>query len=309
VPNFHHIPVLAKEVLAALNPVPGGFYVDGTVGGGGHAWEILKASGPTGRLFGCDRDGVALEAAQARLAEFAGRFELKRANFADLGGLLEPGSADGLLLDCGLSSPQLDEAGRGFSFQQDGPLDARMDTRQSLTAAQLVNELPVEELARIFWESGGEPQSRRFARAIAKDREQRPFAGTLELAGLIERLAPRRGKRTHPATRVFQALRVVVNDETGSLERGLAAAVKILKPGGRLAVISFQPMEDRVIKAAGREFCRDYDFDGPVDDPALRHPRAPVMKWVQRKAIKPGEDEVVMNPRSRSAQLRILEKI
>lgn len=308
-PKFHHIPVLAREVLAALNPRPEGLHVDGTVGGGGHAWEMLKASGPTGRLFGCDRDGAAIEAAQARLAEFAGRFELRRANFADLGGMLKTGSCDSVLLDCGLSSPQLEDGGRGFSFQHDGPLDARMDVRQSLTAGQLVNELPVEELARIFWEYGDEPQSRRFARAIVHDREHRPFESTLQLAGLIERLAPRHGKKTHPATRVFQALRVVVNDEIASLKRGLAGAVKVLKPGGRLAVISFQPMEDRVIKAAGREFCRDYDFDGPVDDPGLRRPRAAIMKWVERKAVKPGEDEVAANPRSRSAQLRVLEKI
>ncbi len=308
-PNFHHIPVLVEEVLAALNPGPHGFYVDGTVGGGGHAWRMLKASGPTGKLFGCDRDGVALEAARKRLAEFEGRFELRRANYADLDTMLEPQSCDGVLLDCGLSSPQLDEAGRGFSFQHDGPLDARMDVRQSLTAAQLVNELPVEELARIFWEFGDEPQSRRFARAIAHDREQRPFETTLQLAGLIERLAPRHGKRAHPATRVFQALRVVVNDEIGSLQRGLAGAVRLLKPGGRLAVISFQPMEDRLIKAMGREWCRDYDFDGPVDDPGLRRPRAPVMKWVERRAVKPGDEEAAANPRSRSAQLRVLEKI
>jgi 16S rRNA (cytosine1402-N4)-methyltransferase len=162
-------------------------------------------------LFGCDRDGAAVEAARARLAAFAGRFELQRGNFAGLFETLEPGSWDGVLLDLGVSSPQLDTAARGFSFQQDGPLDMRMDSRQAATAAELVNRLDADELARIFWELGGEAQSRRLARAIVADRRQRPFTTTGQLAGMIERVAPRHGQRTHPATKVFQALRIAVN--------------------------------------------------------------------------------------------------
>jgi 16S rRNA (cytosine1402-N4)-methyltransferase len=218
-------------------------------------------------------------------------------------------SCDGVLLDLGVSSPQLDSAERGFSFQNDGPLDMRMDDRQKLTAADLVNEASAENLAKFFWEFGDERESRRFARAIVHDRAQRKFTTTRQLAELIERLAPRHGKKSHPATKVFQALRIAVNDEIGSLKRGLEAAVKILKPGGRLAVITFHSLEDRVVKEFGRERTRDYTFSGAVDVPELRQPRAPEMKWVSRKAILPGEIELQENPRSRSAQLRVLEKI
>ncbi|MDB6064344.1 MAG: Ribosomal small subunit methyltransferase [Pedosphaera sp.] len=308
-PNYSHNSVMVAEVLAALRVKPGGRYADGTVGGGGHAAAILAGSAPNGWLFGCDRDGVAVEAAQRRLAAFAGRFEIRRGNFAELGEMLEPGSFDGVLLDLGVSSPQLDEAGRGFSFQQEGPLDMRMDTRQSLTAAKLVNTLGAEDLAKIFWELGDEQQSRRFARAIERDRQQRPFTTTRQLADLIERLAPRQGKRTHPATKVFQALRLAVNDEIGSLRRGLEAALKVLKPGGRLAVITFHSLEDRVVKEFGRERARDYTFPGDVDVPELRQPRQPELNWVQRKAVKPGAAELAENPRSRSAQLRVMEKV
>ena len=307
--GYNHNSVMVAEALAALRVTPGGRYADGTVGGAGHAAAILEQSGPNGWLFGCDRDGAAVEAAQARLAAFAGRFELRRGNFAELFETLEPGRWDGVLLDLGVSSPQLDRAERGFSFQQDGPLDMRMDTRQTVTAAELVNGLEAEELARIFWELGGEGQSRRLARAIVEDRRQRKFTTTGQLAGMIERVAPRHGARTHPATKVFQALRIAVNDETGSLKRGLAAALKLLKPGGRLAVISFHSLEDRLVKEFGRERARDYEFDGTVDVPELRRPRTPELKWAERKAVRPGTAELAENPRSRSAQLRVMEKI
>jgi 16S rRNA (cytosine1402-N4)-methyltransferase len=301
---------MAAEALAALKPGPGGRYADGTLGGAGHAAIILAASSPTGWLSGCDRDGVAVEAAKKKLAEnFAGRFEIRRGNFAELADWIAEKSCDGVLLDLGVSSPQLDWAERGFSFQNDGPLDMRMDDRQKMTAANLVNDLGAEELAKIFWEFGGERESRRFAKAIVHDRAQRKFETTKQLADLIERLAPRRGKKSHPATKVFQALRIAVNDEIGSLKRGLEAAVKILKPGGRLAVITFHSLEDRVVKEFGREKTRDYSFSGEVDVPELRTPRVPEMKWVSRKAIVPGEVELKENPRSRSAQLRVLEKI
>lgn len=350
-PDFVHKPVMVAEVLAALKPKPGGRYADGTVGGAGHAAAILAASTPNGWLFGCDRDGGAVEAARARLAEFAGRFEIRRGNFAELAEWVPPGSCDGVLLDLGVSSPQLDVAGRGFSFQQDGPLDMRMDTRQAQTAADLVNTASAEELAKVFWELGDERDSRRFAKAIVHDREQRPFKTTRQLAELIGRLSPRAGRRAHPATKVFQALRLAVNDEIGSLKRGLVAALTILNTGGRLAVITFHSLEDRVVKDFGRLACeiasasagpcaprsisrarraRDYTFSGGVDVPELRspcgippswhsgiprgfipqgEPRTPELRWLTRKAIKPGAAELADNPRSRSAQLRVFEKL
>jgi len=307
--TFIHQPVLLAEVLSALQPRTKGRYVDGTLGGAGHAAAILSASSPAGWLFGCDRDGVAVEAAQQRLAGFAGRFEIRRGNFADLTEWVPANSCDGVLLDLGVSSPQLDEAGRGFSFQQDGPLDMRMDVRQTLTAADLVNTASADELARIFWEFGEERDSRRLARAIARDREQRRFTTTRQLAELIERISPRHGKKAHPATKLFQALRVAVNGEISALRRGLTGALTVLKPGGRLVVITFQSLEVRVVKEFGREQTRDYSFVGAVDVPELRVPRAPEARWVGRKAITPGSAELAENPRSRSAQLRILEKI
>ena len=301
---------MAAEVLAALKPQANGRYADGTLGGAGHAAHILAASSPTGWLSGCDRDGVAVEVARTRLVEkYAGRFEIRRGNFSELAEWVPAASCDGVLLDLGVSSPQLDSAERGFSFQNDGPLDMRMDDQQRLTAADLVNDLGDEELAKIFWEFGDERDSRRFAKAIVHDRRQLKFTTTKQLADLIERLAPRHGKKSHPATKVFQALRIAVNDEIGSLKRGLEAAVKILKPGGRLAVITFHSLEDRVVKEFGRERTRDYTFSGEVDVPELRSPCVPELKWVSRKAILPGEMELDENPRSRSAQLRVLEKI
>jgi 16S rRNA (cytosine1402-N4)-methyltransferase len=310
VPDFVHKTVMAAEVLDALKPRPGGRYADGTLGGAGHAAGILAASSPTGWLFGCDRDGAAIEAARKRLAAaFAGRFEIRQGNFADLAGWIPAAACDGVLLDLGVSSPQLDVPERGFSFQHDGPLDMRMDARQALTAAELINNRGPDELARIFWEWGGERDARRLARALAHEREQRKFETTRQLAECIERLSPRRGKKTHPATKIFQALRIAVNDELSSLKCGLEAAVKILKPGGRLAVITFHSLEDRVVKEFSRERTGAYTCPGGVDVPELRQPRAPEMRRVTRKAIQPGETELTENPRSRSAQLRVLEKI
>jgi len=297
------------EVLAALRPRPAGRYADATIGGGGHAAAILAASSPTGWLYGCDRDGAAIEAATRRLAAFAGRLEIRRGNFAELADWIAPESCDGVLLDLGVSSPQLDEAGRGFSFQRDGPLDMRMDPRQPVTAAELVNELHETELQQIFWELGGEPQARRLARAIVRERQARRLETTAQLAGLIERLAPRGGKKRHPATRVFQALRMAVNEERRSLLSGLAAACAILKPGGRLAALTFHSLEDRLVKEFGREQTRPYTVAGGVDVPELRRPRPPVMQWTPRKAIEPGAAELAANPRARSARLRVLEKV
>ncbi|HEY1173206.1 MAG TPA: 16S rRNA (cytosine(1402)-N(4))-methyltransferase RsmH [Verrucomicrobiae bacterium] len=304
--DFIHIPVMLAEVLSALQPRTDGRYVDGTLGGAGHAAAILRASNPNGWLFGCDRDGVAVEVAKTRLAEFSGRWEIQRGTFDQLGKWLAPGSCDGVLFDLGVSSPQLDMAERGFSFQADGPLDMRMDTRQPVTAANIVNEWSADELMRIFREYGDEPQARRFARVITEDR---PFTTTKQLADLIERVSPRAGRKAHPATKIFQALRIAVNDEIGCVERGLQAAFEVLKPGGRLAVITFHSLEDRTVKLWGREMARDYTFPGDVDVPELRQDCVPKMRWVSRKAILPGEQELAQNPRARSAQLRVLEKV
>lgn len=306
---FIHKPVLVAEVLESLKIRPGSVCLDGTVGGGGHAEAMLKASAPNGRILGCDQDGRAVAAARARLSGFHGRFEIRQGNYADMGEWVAPESCDAVLLDLGVSSPQLDEAGRGFSFQQDGPLDMRMDQSLGPTAADLLSRLDADELAKIFWEFGGERDSRRLARAIALDRQSSAFERTRQLAGLIERISPRAGGKTHPATKVFQALRIAVNDELGSLSRGLEAAVKVLKPGGRLAVITFHSLEDRMVKEFGRRLSRDYEAAAGVDAPELRRPRPPQLKLLQRKAIVPGAEEMRDNPRSRSAQCRVFEKL
>ena len=307
-PEFVHKSVLLGEVVEALQPRSGEKYFDGTIGGGGHAAAILEASGPDGWLWGMDRDGDALAAAEQRLAKFAGQFELKRGNFSEVAEWIPPASCAGIVLDLGVSSAQLDWSERGFSFSAEGPLDARMDQRQAMTAADLVNESSEFDLAKILWEFGEERQSRRFAKAIVEQRKAKRFTTTKELADLIERLAPRHGKRTHPATQVFQALRIATNDELGSLRRGLDAAVKILQPGGRMAVITFHSLEVRLFREFGNERTRDYAIEGEVDVPELRKPRKPELRWVQRKGVQPGEAELDSNPRSRSAQLRVLEK-
>lgn len=299
---------MLREAVAALRPGAGGHYADGTLGMGGHAAAILRESAPDGWLWACDRDGDALEVAAARLAEYAGRFELRRANFAELADWVPAGSCDGVLLDLGVSSPQLDRAERGFSFQADGPLDMRMDRRQALDAATLVNETDGPSLARLFWELGDEPDARRIAREIERERRARRIETTGHLVEVIERVCPRRGPK-HPATRVFQALRVAVNDELGALRRGLRAAFQILKAGGRLVTISFQGMEERIVKEFGREMVRDYDVVGEVDVPELRRPRPALMRWVERRALVPDEAETAVNPRARSARLRVVEKL
>lgn len=300
---------MVAEVLTALEPCTGGTYVDGTLGGGGHAEAILIASAPAGKLYGCDRDGAAVEAAARRLALFAGRFEISRRSYSELAGWIDPNRCDAVLLDLGVSSPQLERPERGFSLQSDGPLDMRMDDRQILTAYDLVNNTRWEELARLFRVLGGEREAGRVARAIDRERRSGPIARTRQLAGLIERVNPRRGGKIHPATRVFQALRIAVNDEIELLVKGLEVVWGLLKPGGKLAVITFHSLEDQIVKRFGRERTRDYTFPGEVDVPELRQPVLPTAKWFSRKAIQPSLAELAENPRSRSAQLRVLEKL
>jgi 16S rRNA (cytosine1402-N4)-methyltransferase len=310
VSTFSHTSVLPAETLAALRPRSGGRYLDGTVGGAGHARAVLEASSPDGFLFGCDRDADAIRAAGGRLVEFNGRFELRLSNYTEAVTWIPAGSLDGVLLDLGVSSHQLDSPGRGFSFQHEGPLDMRMDRRDGPTAADLVNGLPAEELARIFWTLGDERHSRRIARAIEAGRTMRPFTSTLQLAAFIEQLIPRRGARIHPATRVFQALRIAVNDELGEVERGLDAAAKLLAPGGRLVVVAFHSLEDRIVKRfmAGRT---GRAGGTSRHDPGALLAQAPAaaFRLLTPRAIRPGAAETDANPRARSSRLRAIERL
>ena len=299
---------MLDETVGGVAPRSGGRYVDATLGRGGHSFEILKRSSPDGQLVGWDRDTAALEAARETLAEFGDRFELRHGNFADLCQTCESGSIDGAVLDLGVSSYQLDTPDRGFSFMSDGPLDMRMDRSCGETAADFVNTAAESEMAKVFRDYGEERRARAIAGAIVKHRQVARFATTSELAGLVERVSPRRGAKIHSATRVFQALRIHVNDELGSLERGLDGLFRMLRTGGRLAVITFHSLEAGIVKRWGRDLGRDYVFEGDVDVPELRVPREPVLRILTRKALLPTESEIVQNPRSRSAQLRIFER-
>ncbi|WKZ33230.1 MAG: 16S rRNA (cytosine(1402)-N(4))-methyltransferase RsmH [Thermodesulfobacteriota bacterium] len=309
--EFAHLPVMPAEVVDFLGCARAGAYVDGTVGGGGHASEILKAN-PGNRLIGLDRDSDALAAAQKALAPFTGRFVLVKENFRNVSAVLErleEGPVDGMLLDLGVSSYQLESPERGFSFRFDSKLDMRMDRSSGLTARDLVNTLEEGELFRIFMEYGEEAHSRRIARAIVKARA----AGTIETTGELQRIvveavpAKLRGGRIHPATRVFQALRIAVNDELGSLREGLATGMESLKPGGRMVVISFHSLEDRIVKAAFRKAATGCIC--PPKFPVCVCKRTPQARLVSKKAVAPSEEEVGGNPRARSAKLRAIEKL
>lgn len=299
---FYHLPVFPAETLEWLAPGADSVIIDGTLGGGGHS-ELLLERGP--RVFGIDRDGEALAHARERLARFGDRFQTWQGNFGELGELpfiRDGGRADGLLLDLGVSSRQLDTAERGFSFQREGPLDMRMGCDTAITAATIVNLWPEAELAAMIRELGEEPKARRIAAAICARRASRPFATTTDLAGCIEATVGRRG-RIHPATRAFQAIRMTVNDELGSLRRALAAVPVVLKPGGCLLVITFHSLEDRLVKNFLRHhaaaFIDDPTWPAPLPNPDL-HFRLPV-----RKAILPSPAETARNPRARSAKLRV----
>ncbi len=293
----YHQPVLLREAVQQLQPRSGGLYVDGTIGGGGHAEEILRACAPDGRLIGLDCDDEAITASRERLREFGTRVQLVRANFVELERvLMDVGvtTVDAVLFDLGVSSRQFDEPSRGFSFQREGPLDMRMDRQLVASARDVLRTASLEELAQIFHTYGEERRARAIARRIVAERERNPIETTTQLTQLVERvLGPKRG-RIHPATRVFQALRIAVNNELENLKRGLAGAVNVLKPGGRVAVISFHSLEDRIVKWFFIEQSRS-------ETPALR----PVTK----KPITATEDEVNANPRARSAKLRVAEKL
>lgn len=310
--EFVHIPVLAREVIEHLACRPGGIYVDGTLGGGGHALEILKASAPDGRLIGIDRDEDALNAAGKRLEGYKDRITLVRDNFRDIENILKSlgvKEVDGILLDLGVSSYQFEEPGRGFSFRYDARLDMRMDNRQEVSAYELVNNLEVGELARIFREYGEEREAGKLARVIDSVRKRRPIETTGELANIIYDAIPRRfhPKGIHPATRVFQALRIAVNDELKSIEDGLSGGLESLKSGGRLAVISFHSLEDRIVKNFFREASTGCVC--PPKFPICVCGKKPRAKLVTRKAVTPSDEEIDKNPRARSSKLRVLEKV
>ncbi|HAO94046.1 MAG: 16S rRNA (cytosine(1402)-N(4))-methyltransferase [Deltaproteobacteria bacterium GWC2_56_8] len=310
--EFLHLPVMEREVIEALRCGGGAVYVDGTVGGGGHAKAVLEASSPDGRLVGIDRDDDALDAARSALSGFGDRVTLVKANFREIRKVVEGlgiKGVDGVILDLGVSSFQFDAIDRGFSFRNEARLDMRMDRSQKLSAYDLVNGADFDELTRIFREYGEEREARRITRALLAARERRPIETTVELANLISLSVPRKlqSKGIHPATRVFQALRIAVNDELGSLKDGLSGSFDVLKGGGRLAVISFHSLEDRIVKVFFRGLAT-----GCVCPPRFpqcvcgQRPRATL---VTRKSITPSEEETGLNPRARSARLRVVEKI
>lgn len=308
---FQHIPVLPDAVLHYLAPKPGGVYLDGTVGGGGHAEMILKASAPDGRLYGFDRDQRALEIAHDNLKSFSDRIRLIQDDFKSFDNHLPEIDLDGALLDLGVSSFQLDDPEAGFSFRDSGPLDMRMDRRNELTAEHLVNNLPEEELSRIIKSFGEERYSRRISRAIVSARTQEKISTTEQLADLIRRAVPRnRGKeKIDPATRTFQAIRIAVNDELNGLDDAVKRMISRIKPGGRMVVISFHSLEDRIVKWVFRELAGKLPPKGPPDLPIDLDVQARSVKIMTVKPVTAGKEEVDTNPRSRSAKLRAVEKL
>jgi len=302
-----HVPVLLNEVIDGLQVEPGGWYVDATVGGGGHAAEILAVSSPDGKVLGLDRDPAALEVASDRLSVYGSRFELVHSSFARLEEVARArdfAPVDGVLFDVGLSSLQLADDERGFSFMANGPLDMRFDrTSGGPTAADLVNNLSSEALADVLYEYGEETQSRRIARAMV---EARPIHTTQDLVEVIEGAVGRRRGRLHPATLTFQALRIAVNEELETLKAALPQAVQLLEAGGRLAVIAFHSLEDRIVKRFMRRESKDCIC--PRDLPICTCDHEASLDVITRKPIRPTEEEVEINPRSRSARLRIAER-
>lgn len=293
----YHTPVLIKEVVTQLRPHRGGLYVDCTVGGGGHAAELLRACGPDGQLIGIDWDEEAIPQAREALSEFGARVQLVRANYVELDRVLMSlgvTTVDGVLFDLGVSARQFDEPARGFSFLREGPLDMRMSRQLGASARDVLRSASLEELAAIFLNYGEERRARAIAREIVRQRQRGAIETTTQLARLVERvLGPKRG-RTHPATRVFQALRIAVNNELQNLRRGLEVAVGLLKPGARMAVISFHSLEDRIVKRFFLERSRG---------------ESPSLRVVTRKPVTAGAEELRANPRARSAKLRVAEKI
>ena len=312
--EYSHTSVLLAEVIDGLAPKAGGIYCDGTLGGGGHAGAICERIGETGLLLGIDRDGEAILAAKERLESKKCKQVFRRANFEDIKTVLaEAGISglDGALLDLGVSSRQLDEAARGFSYKRDGPLDMRMDggmASAGLSAEEVVNEYSEQRLSHIIREYGEERWAKRIASFIAEERKRGRITRTGELTEIIKRAIPAAARREgpHPAKRTFQAIRIEVNDELGALERGVWEFINVLKSGGRLAVITFHSLEDRLVKETFRK--RENPCECPKDIPVCICGKVADAKRVVKKPILPGEEEIELNPRARSAKLRIIEK-
>ena len=308
-----HLPVLVEEVIAMLAPAPGSLQIDATVGGGGHTERILEATTPDGRLLGLDADGAAIARVRERLARFGDRLVLRQANFRELGAIAPAagfGAVDGCLLDLGLSSFQLADAERGFGFRTGGPLDMRFDSSRGVPAADLVNTLDERELAQLFRRYGEEPHANRFARAIVNARRTQGLETAEQLAELLASVAPRppRSRRPiHPATRVFQALRIAVNEELEALSDGLAAALDLLRPGGRLVVLSYHSLEDRIVKRFFQQERRGCVC--PPESPVCVCGREPRIRLVTTPSLTPSAEEVAANPRARSARLRAAERL
>ncbi|MEW5761634.1 MAG: 16S rRNA (cytosine(1402)-N(4))-methyltransferase RsmH [Bacillota bacterium] len=310
--SFYHEPVMPAEVLEALAVKPGGVYVDCTVGGGGHARGILERSAPDGVLLGLDRDPEAIAAAGARLKPFGGRVILVQADFRDVARVaagLGIAAADGVLYDLGVSSHQFDAPARGFTYREDAPLDMRMDPTGGVTAADLVNTLPQDELARIIRQYGEERWAGRIAAFIVDERKRRPVRTTGQLVEIIKRAVPAGARRQgpHPARRTFQALRIAVNTELDALAASLRQAVDLLRPGGRLCVIAYHSLEDRIVKETLREMAATCVC--PPGLPVCRCGRRPQLRVLSGRAQRPSPAEVAANPRSRSARLRAAEKL
>lgn len=309
--EYTHKPVLLEECLDGLNIRPGGVYLDGTLGRAGHSLEIVKRLA-AGRLIAIDRDKAALDAAPARFGEYLDRVTLVQGSFGGLAGILASlnvDGVDGMLFDLGVSSPQLDDGSRGFSYLQDAPLDMRMDQSAPLTARDVVNGWSQEELKRVLWQYGEERYAGPIAAAIARERGNAPIETTGQLAELIRSAMPAKARREkqHPAKRSFQAIRIAVNDELGELERLLECALEALNPGGRLAIISFHSLEDRLVKTAYARWARGCTC--PPDFPVCVCGKTPRVKLVGRRPITAGEEELKENPRARSAKLRLAERL
>ena len=310
--EFQHKSVLLQECIDALNIRPDGIYLDGTLGGAGHSSQIARRLTEGGRLIGVDRDRTALAAAKERLAPYGDRVTLVHSNFAEIDAILDSldiPAVDGMLFDLGVSSPQLDDASRGFSYMADAPLDMRMDKDDVLTAGEVVNTWPQGELRRILYDYGEERYAPQIAAAICRAREKAPVETTLELVDIIRSAMPAQALREkqHPAKRSFQAIRIAVNDELGAVSRMMQAAVGRLNPGGRLAVITFHSLEDRIVKSEMQQAARGCTC--PPEFPVCVCGKKPLVKLVTRKPIVSGPAELEENPRARSAKLRVAEKL
>ena len=309
--EFYHVSVLVDECIDGLDIKPDGIYVDGTLGGAGHSSQIA-ARLTTGRLIGIDRDPVALKAAGERLAKFGDRVTLVHSNFCQIKQVLQdlqiPG-VDGILLDLGVSSPQLDDGARGFSYMADAPLDMRMNNEDALTAHTVVNQWPYEELKRILFDYGEERYAPKIAAAICNRREEKPIETTLELVDIIRSAMPAAALREkqHPAKRTFQAIRIAVNDELGAVEQVMREAPDCLNPGGRLAIITFHSLEDRIVKNGMADAAKGCTC--PPNFPVCVCGKKPRVRLITRKPIVSGEEELERNPRARSAKLRVCEKM